>query len=254
VTDSTPYRTDRDALEQRLASLKAELDAARAEVSRIDFAKSRVSELEREVVDVAAKLAREARRSPLDDVRIAAPCSADWAVMKGDERVRFCGSCEKNVYDLSKMTRAEAEALLAQRETPCIRLYRRADGTVITADCPVGARRRRFKRIVASTVGGVIAGAMILRWRQESAAQEQIMITAGEPAVTFAQPPPVASAVATSEPEVVWQGMLAPPPPPPVKLGKVSVDADQPRHVMGRRAAPVSRPAAPVEVDPGNTR
>lgn len=86
---------------------------------------------------------------PLDRIAIAAPCAADWDDMSGDGHVRHCGDCDKNVYDLSGMTRAEATALLVGRtgqEPPCLRLWRRADGTLLTADCGVGmlpARRRR---------------------------------------------------------------------------------------------------------------
>lgn len=49
----------------------------------------------------------------LNSVQIAKPCHADWNQMKGDERTRFCGSCQKNVYNLSSMSRADAEALLS---------------------------------------------------------------------------------------------------------------------------------------------
>ena len=59
--------------------------------------------------------------------------------MTGDERARFCGSCHKNVYDISQMTRAQAQQLIAEKEGDlCLRLHRRPDGTVITSDCPVG--------------------------------------------------------------------------------------------------------------------
>lgn len=59
--------------------------------------------------------------------------------MTGDERARFCGSCHKNVYDISQMTRDEAYNLIAKKEgNLCLRLHRRPDGTVITSDCPVG--------------------------------------------------------------------------------------------------------------------
>src|SRR5579872_5483516 len=79
----------------------------------------------------------------LDDVRIASPCSARWEDMVGDDRVRHCGQCEKDVYFLSGMTRTEAEALLAARGASlCARIFRRADGTVLTADCPVGIAAR----------------------------------------------------------------------------------------------------------------
>ena len=80
------------------------------------------------------------RRSiPLENVRVAAPCSADWEQMRGDERARFCGQCQLNVYNLSGMTRQEAERLIASREGRlCVRFYRRADGTILTKNCPVG--------------------------------------------------------------------------------------------------------------------
>ena len=41
--------------------------------------------------------------SPLDHLKIAAPCPADWDQMFSfeDERVRFCSQCNLNVYNLS---------------------------------------------------------------------------------------------------------------------------------------------------------
>jgi hypothetical protein len=41
----------------------------------------------------------------LDRVSIAAPCSADWDQMAGTDQVRHCPLCNKNVYNLSAMTR-----------------------------------------------------------------------------------------------------------------------------------------------------
>lgn len=91
----------------------------------------------------------------LDAVRIAAPCPASWADMTGDDRVRQCALCNQAVYNLSDMTRAEAEDLIRGRAGRlCVRLYRRADGTVMTRDCPVGrlrAVRRRVAMAVAAT-------------------------------------------------------------------------------------------------------
>ena len=55
-------------------------------------------------------------RNTLDHVRIAAPCPADWDQMIGSERMRFCGQCSLNVYNLSSMTRSEAESLIARNE------------------------------------------------------------------------------------------------------------------------------------------
>jgi hypothetical protein len=88
--------------------------------------------------------------SPLDHVKIAAPCPADWDQMFSfqDERVRFCSQCNLNVYNLSDMSRQEAEALITKTEGRlCVRFYRRADGSVLTQNCPVGLKA--IKRRVA---------------------------------------------------------------------------------------------------------
>jgi hypothetical protein len=80
-------------------------------------------------------------KNPLDHVEVAAPCSAGWDQMIGSERVRFCGQCNLNVFNLSAMSRTEAEALIARTEGRlCVKFYRRSDGSIITSDCPVGLR------------------------------------------------------------------------------------------------------------------
>lgn len=98
----------------------------------------------------------------LDNLRIATPCRVDWDDMEGDDRVRFCGRCRKNVYNLSALRRDEAEALVRQKEGRlCVRFYRRADGTVLTADCPVGVRRKRLRQRVWASLSGVAASAAL---------------------------------------------------------------------------------------------
>jgi hypothetical protein len=94
----------------------------------------------------------------LDHVRVAAPCNVDWDSMFGDERVRFCGQCKLNVYNLSEMSKTEAEQLVTRAEGRlCIRYYQRRDGSIITRNCPVGLRaiKRRLSR-VASAVGSAL--------------------------------------------------------------------------------------------------
>ena len=77
--------------------------------------------------------------NPLNNLRVASPCSADWDAMRGDERKRFCGQCKLNVYNLSGMTRYDAEHLLRLSEGRlCVRYFQRRDGTILTQDCPVG--------------------------------------------------------------------------------------------------------------------
>src|SRR5262245_61116554 len=86
----------------------------------------------------------------LDRIQIASPCSASWSEMHGVDRVRFCGQCKLNVYNLSNMTRKEAETLLRETEGRiCVMYFERADGTILTNDCPIGflALRRRLARV-----------------------------------------------------------------------------------------------------------
>ena len=95
----------------------------------------------------------------LDNLRTASPCPVGWEQMTGDERVRLCRLCNLHVYNISEMTRGEACALIAKSEGRiCARLVRRADGTVITRDCPVGLRA--IKRRVARTAATVFAAIM----------------------------------------------------------------------------------------------
>lgn len=94
----------------------------------------------------------------LGRVRVAAPCPTQWEAMEGGERVRFCRQCDLHVYNLSAMRRAEAEALVARTEGRlCARFYRRADGTILTRDCPTGlaALRRRVSRRAAAVLAAV---------------------------------------------------------------------------------------------------
>jgi hypothetical protein len=107
-----------------------------------------------ELSNMRQHLARGRDRSApfsLADVRIASPCKQRWADMIGDDRVRVCHGCDRPVFDLSEMTREEAEVVLAARGiTPCVRFYRRPDGTVMTGDCRTGARRSRRLAVVAA--------------------------------------------------------------------------------------------------------
>ena len=100
------------------------------------------------------------RTSPLDHVSVAAPCDAGWDNMVGNARMRFCGKCNLNVYNLSEMTKSEAERIIVQAEGRlCVRYYRRADGTILTRNCPVGLRalKRRLSRIAGVCASGLIS-------------------------------------------------------------------------------------------------
>jgi hypothetical protein len=115
----------------------------------------------------------------LDDIRIATPCQANWEDMPGDERVRSCPVCSRAVFNIVAMASDEATALIAGREgRVCARLFRRADGTVITADCPAGAiatepaapPKARYRR----TYGlAIILVALLLTWTVNNAGESR---------------------------------------------------------------------------------
>lgn len=84
----------------------------------------------------------------IDQIEISSPCTVSWDEMRaagGDGRVRFCGQCRQNVYNVEAMSRTEARRLIAAREgRVCLRILRRPDRTVVTADC--WARLRAARR------------------------------------------------------------------------------------------------------------
>jgi len=153
---------------------------------------------------------------PLDHVRVAAPCPADWDQMIGSERMRFCGQCNLNVYNLSRMTRVEAESLIAKNEGRlCVKFYRRADGSILTKDCPVGLRaiRRRVSyvaRAISSMVLGLFAGLGVHQ------AFTSIAPFEGRTMGTIARP---TESTAKVNEELRVQGMMIP--QKPVRIGRL---------------------------------
>ncbi|HEX8492290.1 MAG TPA: carboxypeptidase-like regulatory domain-containing protein [Pyrinomonadaceae bacterium] len=122
----------------------------------------------------------------LDRVRVASPCPASWEKMSGDDAVRFCDQCQLHVYNISQMTRQQAEALISQTEGRiCARIYRRTDGTILTKDCPVGLRafRRRVARVAGAAITALLslgASALGQTWARTSghdAAHQQLTRT-----------------------------------------------------------------------------
>ncbi len=208
------YRSDLDALAARHDALDAD-----------------VAERTRER-DQAAQLLREARARAslpvLDNIRVASPCSASWAAMSGDDRVRACADCKKNVYNLSEMTRDEAEALIIAHEGRlCVRYFQRADGTILLKDCMIGVRRRRRRRIVAAGIAASIAGSIFgaRALAKEPADHAVLGNIVARPPVHDPDVRPIGGAVAVSVkgdigPPIAIAGGIGPsldpiPPPPP---------------------------------------
>lgn len=167
----------------------------------------------------------------LASVRVASPCPMRWDDMEGDDRRRFCHRCNLHVHNLSAMSDDDAEALLkatvGSGNRLCGTYYQRADGTILTRDCPVGlaavkARvRRRITRLAAAL--GLVATSGALTAASSTRA-EPIKLRALRPFSTIAQ----------------W---LAPAPPPPLPVGLM---------VVGEIACPSAPPPPTPQSDTPN--
>jgi hypothetical protein len=106
-------------------------------------------------------------RDEIDAIEVASPCTVPWSGMAGDERVRFCGECRKHVYNLAEMAADEARALITKREgkSVCLRVTRRADGTVVTGGCRARLRAAWTRGPMA------FAGALVVVFALEMWAQ-----------------------------------------------------------------------------------
>jgi len=95
----------------------------------------------------------------INSLKIASPCTASWNAMTGDDRARLCSLCDKHVYNIATLTSPEIDELIQRTQGDfCGRLYRRRDGTVLTADCPVGAKafsEGRWHRTLTYVVLGI---------------------------------------------------------------------------------------------------
>jgi hypothetical protein len=98
----------------------------------------------------------------LDRIEIPVPCEVPWDSMAGDDQVRHCGACRQNVYNVASLTRPEALRLLEARAGHvCLRIFRRPDGTVLTADCRDRLRAARKRGLL------VFAGVLVVvLWAQ----------------------------------------------------------------------------------------
>lgn len=144
--------------------------------------------------------------SPLNNIKIASPCSADWNEMCGNERKRFCGDCKLNVYNLSGMTKYDAENLLAVSEGRlCVRYFQRSDGTILTADCPVGWEKVKQRLSIFATAAfsmlvALVSGLMTVSFMKKHADAVRRI--------------PIPFAIATPTPEPLM-GVVALPSPTP---------------------------------------
>ena len=97
----------------------------------------------------------------LNDMVINTPCRMDWNQMEGDERKRFCDRCQKSVYNIAEMSAADALELIGCGDRVCARIFRRADGTIVTSECPPERKGGLFQFSLSALVVLVTGSAAV---------------------------------------------------------------------------------------------
>jgi hypothetical protein len=166
----------------------------------------------------------------VDRVEIPTPCTVPWDAMRGDDAVRHCGACKQNVYNLSSFTRVEAVQLLTARSgRVCLRIFRRPDGTVVTADCRARLRAARRRGVLA--LAGVL---LVVLWAQVCAqvfGWVSLRRLVRGPVMGEA-PPPLTEVAPPADQTVRTMGLMAPP------GGEVR---GKPVELLGKRAPALPR-------------
>src|SRR5688500_17622216 len=97
-------------------------------------------------------------------IEVDEPCTADWAVMTGDERARLGSHCNRHVHDLSAMRSNEVADLICRNAGAlCVRFEQTADGQVKTLDYEPASKRSRLRKwLLNGFAGGLGAGVAAL--------------------------------------------------------------------------------------------
>ncbi len=235
-----PYRDPEIVLRERLQHLDQRIGALDEQARQLEEAARARAQLEAEKAEIERELFELSGTggARLEALRIASPCKASWNDMVGDERVRFCGLCSKNVYNFSAMTRAEASALVRDRTGElCIRMYKREDGTVMTSDCPVGAKKKLVRRLLVLGAGvGAAAAAGVLGFSATTTTGaiaprgvhvEHVEVPVPSTAYLQGDVAPVGTAALPPTPPTSQPLMGPPVPPEHLKMGKISSIKDR---------------------------
>lgn len=99
------------------------------------------------------------KKSFVDSVRVGEPCTEKWERMRGNDRVRFCNHCAKDVKNLSAITRKEAARLVrSSGGNICIRYVKNP-----ATDQPIfGGQLLQMTRRSPSLAAGIVSASLAL--------------------------------------------------------------------------------------------
>ena len=97
---------------------------------------------------------RDDLRDEVEKIVIQAPCQVGWDEMAGDDMIRFCGQCKKNVHNLSTLPDDRLAEVLAERKIKetCVIMSKDRNGRVRFDNCPVALRKVRdhYRKVAVS--------------------------------------------------------------------------------------------------------
>ena len=110
------------------------------------------------------------RRLPvLDPLRVGGDCDAAWDAMPGSDRSRHCARCDHAIYDLSALTRGEAEALVSAHAAVgkrlCGAITHTEGGTMANVSWWSRLRAAREQGVLVVAAAAVLVGATALGYR-----------------------------------------------------------------------------------------
>ncbi len=184
------------------------------------------------------------------DVTINNPCNEDWDAMNGGRKRRHCGSCDKDVFHLSQMTRREATHLLETRDASiCVRYRYDDQGNIEFRDSTLGGRLELqwegVRKLVAAAA--IVLPGFALTACDTGQTMGQMEAVHAQPSGTNhgynrGEPRPVTVTIIDGQPALtVTPEAHVEPAEPVVK------PIERPHVRMGRRAPPVKRLMGKVE-------
>ncbi|HQU82024.1 MAG TPA: carboxypeptidase-like regulatory domain-containing protein [Pyrinomonadaceae bacterium] len=98
------------------------------------------------------------KKNFLDAIDVKTPCDESWEEMTGNNEVRFCSHCAKNVHNISAMTRTKAEKLVKDSNGQiCVRYVKNPQGKIVNLPPKLTQIKRR-----AALAAGVLAASLTL--------------------------------------------------------------------------------------------
>ena len=82
------------------------------------------------------------------DLEIKSPCCESWDEMRGTASRRFCDLCEKDVYNLSALSKEEVRQLFASKRRPCIRYTYDESESIVFTHPQVRRQQRGMQRLL----------------------------------------------------------------------------------------------------------